>query len=183
MYFSLPYSIFIIMIYYIYTLEHPLTNQVRYVGKTTNIKRRYKQHLYDKRSTYKGCWVKSLRSEGLKPIIKVIEECTEANWQEREKYWITQFNDLTNHLEGGNTNYVRTTKEETRQKLSLAHKGKLKSETHKDNIRKSTKKRQCIINGVKYESTVHASKELNIHSATIWMRCNDSRDNGYQFIN
>ena len=29
---------------YIYKLTDPRNNEVRYIGKTTNIKRRYKQH-------------------------------------------------------------------------------------------------------------------------------------------
>ncbi len=46
------------MTHYIYTLSDPNTNEVRYVGKTINIKRRYKQHLYDKRQTsHKNSWI------------------------------------------------------------------------------------------------------------------------------
>ena len=65
---------------YIYTLSHPITNEVRYVGKTINIKRRYKQHLYDKRTSHKSSWVQSLIKEKLKPTLTIIETCTPDNW-------------------------------------------------------------------------------------------------------
>lgn len=42
---------------YIYKLTDPRNNEVRYIGKTTNIKRRYKQHLYDKRKSHKSSWM------------------------------------------------------------------------------------------------------------------------------
>jgi predicted GIY-YIG superfamily endonuclease len=38
---------------YIYTLSTP-SHQIRYVGKTINPKRRYKEHLYQKPKTHKN---------------------------------------------------------------------------------------------------------------------------------
>ncbi len=101
------------MIHYIYTLSHPITNEVRYIGKTINIKRRLKQHLYDKRQTsHKSSWIISLKDSGLKPVLTVIEECCDENWEDREKFWITQYNNLTNIKVGGNggDDYKRTLK-------------------------------------------------------------------------
>jgi len=158
------------MIYYIYTLKHPITNEVRYVGKTINIKRRYKQHLYDKRNSHKACWVKSLNNTGLRPVMTIIEECTQVNWVERERYWISQFTNLTNHLDGGGIDYVRTTKEETRKKISLIHKDKPLSETHKANIKKAMNNKPCIIEGIKYLSVADAARALNKPNSTIHSR-------------
>jgi len=131
------------MIYYIYTLKHPINNEVRYVGKTINIKRRYKQHLYDKRHSHKASWVKSLKAEGLKPILTIIEECDENNWIEREMYWISQYDNLTNYLAGGGADYKRTTSEETKLKISQANLGKILSEETKLKISNTAKNRIC----------------------------------------
>lgn len=92
---------------YIYTLSDPTTNKIRYVGKTTNPKRRLSQHIqdakYHKNSRRTINWIKSLISKNIKPIMSIIEEC-EDNWQEREIYWISFYKktcDLCNHHSGG----------------------------------------------------------------------------------
>ena len=170
------------MEFYIYTLSHPETNEVRYVGKTINLKRRYKQHLYDKRTSHKASWVKSLKNNGLKPIMTVIETCDETNWVDREKFWISQFDNLTNLLDGGGAHYTRTTKEETKAKISAIHKGKIISEEQKEKIRKTIFKKPCLIDFIKYESTEEASKKLNIASSTIYSRCKSKNFKNYLFI-
>ena len=57
------------MKYYIYTLSHPITNEVKYIGKTNNISKRYSAHLNDKSKSYKNSWIKSLLNEDLLPVI------------------------------------------------------------------------------------------------------------------
>ena len=55
---------------YIYTLTDPITNQVRYVGKTKNLKQRRHNHLnkcLDK-NTHKRNWINSLRKIEKRPI-------------------------------------------------------------------------------------------------------------------
>ena len=76
---------------YIYILQNPITNDVKYVGKSINPHRRYQSHLWnkDKRKTYVYYWIESLKKNKLKPIMTVIDE-TENDWQELEKYWIEQ---------------------------------------------------------------------------------------------
>lgn len=39
--------------------------------------------------------------EDKKPIIELLEECDYSVWQEREKYWISQFPNLINLTKGG----------------------------------------------------------------------------------
>ena len=91
---------------YIYILQDPTTEEVRYVGKSVNPKRRYNSHLWDKPKVkyYSYYWIQSLLKKGLKPIMTVIDE-TETNWEELERYWISQFKTwgypLTNITEGG----------------------------------------------------------------------------------
>lgn len=92
---------------YIYTLEHPITKEVRYVGKTKNPKERFHNHcnrLHNEHS-HKRNWINSLRSIGLKPKMNILDEVNESEWKYWEKYWIEQFRqwgfDLVNHTSGG----------------------------------------------------------------------------------
>lgn len=91
---------------YIYILQDPVTENVRYVGKSNNPKRRYQSHLWDKpkSKSYSYRWIQSLLKQGLKPIITVIDEI-EGDWQWLEQYWIEQFTNwgfnLTNITLGG----------------------------------------------------------------------------------
>ena len=152
---------------YIYKLIDPRNNEVRYIGKTTNIKRRYKQHLYDKRKSHKSSWVQSLRNEKLKPIIEILETCDNYNWKEREIYWIKQFDNLTNLKEGGGSDYVRTTPDETKLKLSIARKKVTLTDEWKKNIGLSeANRKEVLIDGVIYPSISNAAKTLHINYRT-----------------
>lgn len=184
---------------YIYTLSHPITNEVRYVGKTINVKRRYKQHLYDKRGSHKASWVKSLKSEGLKPILTIIENCTPENWVEREMYWIKQFDNLTNLKAGGNDSFQRTTTEQTKQKISLANKGKEKTSEHKikislsskgkilsqetkDKMKISQSKKSISIDSKVYDSINDATRKTNIPKTTIINRLKSEYFTNYFYL-
>lgn len=88
---------------YIYGLIDPRTNEVRYVGKTFSIERRVKEHTSEhslKYRTRKNNWLKELLRAGFSPEVTILEECGE-DWEDRERYWITQFPNLTNGTEGG----------------------------------------------------------------------------------
>lgn len=86
------------MLVKIYTLNHPVTKEVRYVGRTTNtLPARRAQHIYNsKKSTtysYNHNWIKSLSKQGLKPEISIIEvvDCSWLQSHQVEEYWISQF--------------------------------------------------------------------------------------------
>lgn len=173
------------MIHYIYTLSDPNTNEVRYVGKTINIKRRYKQHLYDKRQTsHKHSWITSLKKIGLKPIMIIIEECNNDNWEEREIYWISKYNNLTNNKLGGNggDDYKRTIPQESIDKIRQANLGKILSKEHKEKIGNSVPCRKVIIDDVFYKSIMEASKELNISYKTLYSRLNSKTYGDYKYV-
>lgn len=77
---------------YIYTLSHPLTKEIRYVGKTKHIKRRLSDHCTsNKYNCKKGKWIKSLISDGLRPLIEILDEVDEDIVNIIEAYWIAQF--------------------------------------------------------------------------------------------
>lgn len=91
---------------YIYTLEHPISGEIRYIGKTNSLERRLHYHctVGIKSNNKLGNWLKFLKKLKLKPIINILDE-TEFNWQLLEIYWISQFKtwgfNLLNHTEGG----------------------------------------------------------------------------------
>jgi len=129
---------------FIYGLICPLTNQIKYVGKTIQqLKKRLKCHVNpsDKDLTYRANWIRSLKNQGLKPTITLIEECTENNWIEREVYWIDYYSkqfELTNYAKGGNGgHYVKIS---TREKLSLNYVEKWKNPEYKNTMREMSKK-------------------------------------------
>ena len=75
---------------YIYYLIDPRDNVVRYVGKSANPERRYKQHLskLDKLMTPKRRWIEELFALKLVPKCKVVERC-EGNGREREQFHVS----------------------------------------------------------------------------------------------
>jgi group I intron endonuclease len=117
------------MIYYIYILYDPRTNNVRYVGETyrsPNV--RLREHCrQQKEKHYRARWLNLLRSLHLKPIMEVIEECTDETWAEREIYWISWYRqngyDLVNEDKGGRGRKDYIPSEETKQKQSESKKG------------------------------------------------------------
>lgn len=91
--------------YKIYVLKDPNNLKVRYIGVTVRkLNQRLSQHIHDAKNnkgTHKVHWIKKLLNNNQKPIIELLEICNEKNWQEREIYWIGQFENLTNTREGG----------------------------------------------------------------------------------
>lgn len=91
----------------IYLLIDPETRQVRYVGKSNDISKRYlgTWKISSKEGKYKVNWVKSLLSKGLKPEIEIVDEVNESEWQFWEKHYISLYKSwgfkLTNSTEGG----------------------------------------------------------------------------------
>lgn len=115
---------------YIYTLSHPTTGTVRYVGKTTNVKIRYNSHIHKARGngkTHLYNWIRTLLSADLKPIITVIEETNIDVWSDRETFWISHYRnlgcDLCNRTDGGEGIKGLTHSPEALVKMSVSHSG------------------------------------------------------------
>ena len=93
----------------IYKLIDPISDEIKYVGKTKNsLTKRLYEH-FTKRNlsnnNHKNNWIKKLISLNLRPKIEIIETVTEQNWIEREMHWIKFYKDLgcnlTNTTDGG----------------------------------------------------------------------------------
>lgn len=90
----------------IYALCDPDTGEVRYIGKAKNTKRRFAQHMRERRRDYPLYrWIEKLRSEGKTPIVKILEAATD--WREAEKRLIAQYQGkrLLNVAAGGDEPY------------------------------------------------------------------------------
>jgi group I intron endonuclease len=174
---------------YIYSLIDPQTNEVRYIGKSINPKRRYYEHIkyVNNNNSHKSNWIKKILSQGLKPRLEIIEECDLGNWETREKYWISQYFNLTNGTDGGedgrmshevrerlrvinsgekNPCYGKVWTDEERKKLSDSRRKVKLTEEWKDNIGKTLGHR-CEIDGVVYRSKKQASILLGVSDSTI----------------
>lgn len=96
---------------FIYTLSHPTTGEVRYVGKSDNPNYRFINHCKDKRPTRNRSWILGLKNQGLLPVMEVLEEVKNSDWEDVEKYWIAQMKAwgfrLNNITSGGNSGYER----------------------------------------------------------------------------
>lgn len=171
---------------YIYALIDPHTNKIRYVGKTNNIKHRYKQHRYPKKNdtTKRANWLRELKSEGLQPIIKVIDVTDETLWSDMEKQYIREYShlDLLNATEGGQDGkHSLEVKKKIGEGVSKAHKGRKLSKEWKTNIGKSLGK-QIVINGITYNSRSEAGRQLNASHQSINRRCHSDKYPEYKFL-
>lgn len=148
----------------IYTLKHPDTNEIRYVGKTIQqLKYRLATHISRSkkyRYAYVNCWIYSLLQEGKKPIIELIEEVENNQWEEKEIYWIQYYSTrtrLTNfQLGGGHSNVGKELKEEHKKAISESLKGKPRDEETKRKISESHKGK------ILSESTKQKLREFNL---------------------
>jgi len=140
--------------YYIYTLEDPITNEIRYVGYTkTTLSRRLKSHLKNvveaesktRKWNKRLSWIKSV---GI-PIIIELDSCTtKEEAYQLECYWISQllqwgFNltNMTSGGDGGNTFSMLSTEDKqlVRDKLSRNALGRTRTETQISSWRESVK--------------------------------------------
>lgn len=127
----------------IYKLIDPITNEVRYIGKTIQkLNERLNLHLHPHNNdfTHRANWVRSLIKDNSKPIIEIIEECNDENWEEREKFWILEYSktcNLTNYSIGGNGSHF--VKISTKEKMSITAKEKWLNEDYKNKMSNMSK--------------------------------------------
>lgn len=93
----------------IYSLVDPRNNEVRYVGKAFDARKRFLQHIKprsDQKMTPVKSWIKSLLAAGLRPELRILATCSADQWEKHEIFWISHFRsagvNLTNMADGGN---------------------------------------------------------------------------------
>lgn len=138
------------MVVYIYILRDPRTNEIKYVGKTVDPRSRSKKHGLPSQLRGSGVrkvkWILELRSIGLRPIFEIIEECTEENWEERERYWISYHGGpgvLVNVREGGEFSplgYTYKHSDETKKLLRQKTKEQFSDPTRRSTHKQAMKK-------------------------------------------
>src|SRR5947209_2300308 len=84
----------------VYALGDPRTGQVRYVGITRKMYKRYAQHFYEiHQSEQKKAWLEEIKNAGLVPMLTILEtDIDESIVREREKYWIQYYLSLGSPL-------------------------------------------------------------------------------------
>jgi predicted GIY-YIG superfamily endonuclease len=134
----------------IYGLVDPRTNELRYIGYTSTLQKRYRNHMQKKcleAKSYKNHWIKSLLKENIKPEMIIIEKYeTASELPQAEIDAIAYYRyigcDLTNGNEGGDGgqrgripwNKGKKHSEETKAKIGLANKGKKRSDETKEKM-------------------------------------------------
>lgn len=134
-----------------YVLIHPVSKEVRYVGKTT---RRLKDRLRAHRCSKKGHvsnWVKSILKIGLQPLITEIGSCLESeDWQAIERLLISEFRyfgyNLCNICDGGEGAAGRKMSE--KERLSVIKRASVKVFS------------KCLITGNIKQHTSHAKAAI-----------------------
>jgi hypothetical protein len=110
--------------YYIYTLDY--LGEIFYVGKTIDLKKRYKNHIREseKKRTHKEKFIYSVLNKGESINISILDEVDFGFENDMEIYWISQLRSwglrLLNYNkggEGGDNWSGRNHKESTKEKL------------------------------------------------------------------
>lgn len=84
----------------------PVLQSVRYVGKTDNPERRYKEHCRADDYSVKSTWIKDLKAVDLLPGLVIIETVKKHFLiDDRERYWIAYYLDQGAELVNANMSY------------------------------------------------------------------------------
>lgn len=88
---------------FLYTLNCPLTGEIRYLGKSDNPFKRFKAHLSQavRGKTYKNNWILGLQAQELKPWMELLDEVPIAEWQFWEQEYIRVFSAINVRLTNG----------------------------------------------------------------------------------
>lgn len=109
---------------FIYALLDPKNGATRYVGQTGNPDERLRKHLRAVKTCYSACWIRSLKKQGLTPVMEILDVVpdTEADFWECE--YVQNFRergfDLTNLADGGSTSRGVKFSPERRAKIKAA---------------------------------------------------------------
>lgn len=134
---------------------------IRYVGFTGfSLDRRVIGHVSDAttgHANHRCNWIRSLLSRGVRPAAMTIEEVSDENWKERERYWIATLPRLTNSVEGGEG--LVNPSEDVRRRISEKVSEGLKGNSRRAGISHSNEHRQKISDGLRNSESRKAYTE------------------------
>ena len=162
--------------YKIYTLNDPITNEVKYVGQTCkDLNKRLSGHLSESRlrcKSHKNHWIKSLQQKDLKPTINLIlDNLTKEEANNKEIEYISFFKkeyNLTNSTKGGEGSINYKHSEEVKEKLSIIASERFKNPKAKEQLSLTMKnKRINLSNEDKINEIIKQPKSKKIYQYTI----------------
>jgi hypothetical protein len=155
--------------------------QVRYVGKSNKPLQRFNRHINENVVNRKSSWIKSLKLNGLLPILEIIDEVPLCDWEFWEKHYIKLYKScgakLLNMNDGGQgatpiretiekqrrIKFGKKITEETRLKLSISNKGRKISEKQKKQLSDARKGKPLHPNTIK-GAIEKSSKKVSSYS-------------------
>lgn len=165
--------------WFIYTLNEPLTDEVRYVGKTVDPSTRMRNHTSHARKYkfYAAQWIASLLDAGTKPTMHVVDSGFGSGAAEAEIRWIEHYRSigakLTNTAPGGaGSPPGGRVSDETKRKISESNRGRVLSAETRARIAASKR-------GVKQSAETIAKRSLALtgHPCTAECRAKISQAN------
>lgn len=141
---------------FIYGLVDPVTNQLRYIGKSDNPRVRYRKHVTDKSGSHKSNWIQQLRKSGQLPWMIIIDVVPSCDWQRYERDLIEcGCEHLTNIATGG---IGAVPSDETREKMRIA---KIGVAPHNKGQRTplEIRQKQSVSAKLRYERMTDAERE------------------------
>jgi hypothetical protein len=128
------------MNFFIYVLKDPTTNEIRYVGKTPNIKTRLQGHISASKhgGSHRKNWIKSLLDQNLKPLIEVLDSVEKEESSALEIAYIAFFREngyrLVNSTDGGEGTVGWKHPDEIKEKIKKSNLGQKRSEKTRKNV-------------------------------------------------
>lgn len=156
----------------IYLLKDPVTNEIRYVGKSSKGLTRPKKHLlpcyYNNKRMFHFPiyrWIRKLVKKGHLPIIEIFQTFSDSyHLNQAEIYWISYFKSagspLLNSTAGGDGVVGNKWTEEQKKRLSEQRKNKIFSDEHKHNLKKVWQEARKNQNKKQFKSKVSNGIQL-----------------------
>lgn len=178
----------------IYTLSHPQTGEVRYVGLTRHPEHRIRQYRHKGHTPHLHHWLKSLPSD---PCFSVVAQVPEEFGSQAECFWIACFRlakcRLLNFTDGGEGSFRmslesrmkiaeaarrqkghRKHSEETKRRMSLSRRGRPASPKNIERFVQLNKSRTGIPLSDDHKANLRAAHQLRKQTITITSTPNPS---------
>jgi hypothetical protein len=112
----------------IYSLLDPINNEVKYIGKTDCIDRRYKQHLRSKSKSKVRSWIINICNKSMFPKLEIIDIVKKNEWAFWEQHYISLYKswgfNLINSTIGGDNIVGYKHTEQTKDLIRAKMKGR-----------------------------------------------------------